>query len=154
MNKKIIFQKIKKYVFPIITIVAIGSAVFMYLQLRTLNKNPQEEAKKEALELNELVGKFVLLPEGEIPTIATVSDPAALKDQSFFNNAQKGDKVLIYSQAKKAILYRQSINKIIEIAPLNNNENKTNIIENPAPTPEPAPASTSTPKKTTTVKKK
>ena len=152
MNKKIIFQKIKKYVFPIITIAAIAAAVFMYLQLRSLNKNPQEEAKKEASELNELVGKFVLLPEGEIPTIATVSDPAALKDQSFFNNAQKGDKVLIYSEAKKAILYRQSINKIIEIAPLNNNENKTNTIENS--NPEPAPVSTSTPKKTTTVKKK
>lgn len=152
MNKKIIFQKIKKYVFPIITIVAIGSAVFMYLQLRSLNKDPQAEAKKEATELNALVGEFVLLPEGEIPTIATVSDPAALKDQSFFNNAQKGDKVLIYSQAKKAILYRESINKIIEIAPLNNNENKTNTIENS--NPEPVPVSTSTPKKTTTVKKK
>ena len=48
MNKKMIFQKIKKYVFPIITLIAIASAIFMYLQLRTLNKNPQEEAKKEA----------------------------------------------------------------------------------------------------------
>ncbi len=61
----------------------------------------------------------MILPNGETPTIATVSDPEALKDQVFFVDAQKGDKVLIYSNAKKAILYRPGDDKIITIAPLN-----------------------------------
>lgn len=64
------------------------------------------------------VGNLVVLPEDETPTIATVSDPAALKDQAFFIGAKKGDKVLIYSTAKKAILYDPVINKVVNIAPL------------------------------------
>ncbi|MGI9118277.1 MAG: hypothetical protein ACR2IQ_01895, partial [Minisyncoccia bacterium] len=47
------------------------------------------------------------------------SDPEALKDQPFFAKAVKGDKVLIYAQAKKAFLYSTTMNKILDVAPLN-----------------------------------
>ena len=60
-----------------------------------------------------------MLPTGETPTIATVTDASKLKDQAFFTNAVTGDKVLIYTNAKKAFLYRPSTNKIINIAPVN-----------------------------------
>ena len=79
-------------------------------------------AAQNAKELSDTVaevGKLVLLPVGETPTLATVSDPSKLKDQSFFENAVVGDKVLIYAQARKAILYSPSRHKIIEIAPIN-----------------------------------
>jgi hypothetical protein len=65
------------------------------------------------------VGKLVELPPGEAPTVATVSDLAPLKSQEFFKDAQIGDKVLIFGAAKKAILYRPSTDKIIQVAPLN-----------------------------------
>ena len=61
----------------------------------------------------------MVLPKDETPTLATVSDPEKLKDQRFFVNAVKGDKVLVYSLAKKAILYSPSLDKIIEVAPVN-----------------------------------
>lgn len=83
--------------------------------------SPVEGNRKELQEVIEAVGKLILLPEGEEPTLATVSDPSKLKDQAFFKNAELGDKVLIYSQAKKAILYSPTKNKIIEIAPINLN---------------------------------
>ena len=70
-------------------------------------------------ELVGAVGKLLVLPADEQPTIATVADLDKLKDQPFFVNAQVGDKVLIYATAKKAILYRPSENKILELAPLN-----------------------------------
>ena len=73
----------------------------------------------------------MFLPSDELPTIATVSDPEALQNQSFFIDAKKGDKVLIYSNARKAILYDPIANKIITIAPVNLSpqENKNDLKE-------------------------
>ncbi len=68
--------------------------------------------------LLERVGAVIILPDDETPTIATVSDLDKLKGQPFFAKAELGDKVLIYAKAKKAILYRPSTNKIVELAPL------------------------------------
>ncbi len=64
------------------------------------------------------VGKLLALPENEAPTVATVADPSKLANQPFFAKAQAGDKVLIYTDNKKAILYRPSEKKIIEVADL------------------------------------
>ena len=100
-------------------LIAAGAAVYFYLQLTELNENPQKVAQAEAEALIERVSKLIVLPEGEDPTIATVTDPEPLKSQAFFANAKKGDKVLIYTNAKKAILYDPVANKIVEVAPVN-----------------------------------
>lgn len=65
------------------------------------------------------VGSLILLPVGEMPTIARVSNPQMLQSQSFFAHAVVGDVVLMYAIAKKAILYDPFQNKIIEVASLN-----------------------------------
>lgn len=75
--------------------------------------------------LVEVVGKLIVLPVGEEPTIATVSDPSKLKDQPFFANAEVGDKVLIYQKAKQAYLYSVSLNKLVEVAPINVGQSTT-----------------------------
>lgn len=84
-------------------------------QLEKMAVSPQEEVKS----LVEKVGKLMLLPEGEEPTLATVTDIERLSQQPFFARAENGDKVLIYNNAKKAFLYRPSIDKIIEVGPVN-----------------------------------
>lgn len=81
--------------------------------------NPQEAAKAQVSDAVAKIGLIVDLPSGETPTLATVADPTKLKGQAFFANSKVGDQVLIYTQAKKAILYRPSTNKVIEIAPVN-----------------------------------
>ena len=70
----------------------------------------------------------MVLPSEE-PTIATVSNIEALRSQPFFANAKNGDRVLIYVNARKAVLYDPVNNKIVEATPIN--------IGNPpaAPTP-------------------
>ena len=108
-----------KVIVPLVAIAGLALAGYFYSELRTLKENPQAVAQKEAEALVAKVGRLLVLPEGETPTVATVSDPEALKDQSFFASAVKGDKVLIYTTAKKAVLYSVSLNKILEVAPLN-----------------------------------
>ena len=115
----------------ILLLVAIGAGSYFYLQFAELSKNPQKTAQQEVQELVSKVSKLIVLPEGETPTIATVSDPEKLKEQPFFANAKNGDKVLIYTNAKKAILYDPVNNKIVEVAPVN-------IGETAAPSPETA----------------
>ena len=83
-------------------------------RLREASVVAQEDVKI----LLDKVGKLVKLPEGEIPTIATVSDLEKLKDQAFFAKAKIGYRVLLYSQAKKAILYDPVDNKVVEMGPL------------------------------------
>ncbi|HET7098669.1 MAG TPA: hypothetical protein VFI61_00305 [Patescibacteria group bacterium] len=104
----------------------------------------QAKQQAEANKLVAEVGLLIALPEGEKPTVATVSDIDKVKDQPFFKNAKNGDKVLIYTNAKKAILYRPSEKRIIEVGAVNiNNDQQTDINDNP--TTSPTPVSTSTP---------
>lgn len=97
---------------------AVGTSVYFY---KKANSNPQEDAVKDLAQTIKLVGKHMVLPVDESPTMATVSDPEKLKDQPFFVNAKKGFKVLIYSDSRKAILYDPFEDKIVEVAPINAN---------------------------------
>lgn len=102
-------------VLVILLFIAIGAGVFFY---QKANGNPQQQSQQELKQTVAAVGKLMVLPD-ETPTLATVSDPEKLKDQAFFKNAHTGDKVLIYANAQKAILYSPSLNKIVEVAPVN-----------------------------------
>ena len=64
------------------------------------------------------IGAIMELPSDETPTLATVTDKDKLADQPFFHAAQNGDKILIYTQAAKAILYRPFTGKIIDVVTL------------------------------------
>jgi len=93
--------------------------IYFRLQLNTLKTNPQKVAEEEISTVVAKVSELMVLPEGEAPNMLTVTDPAQLKDQPFFARAEAGDKVLIYTNAKKAILYSVGKGKILEVAPLN-----------------------------------
>ncbi len=88
-------------------------------QVVELKQSPEQVVQEQSKKLIEKVGKLIILPVDEEPTIATVTDLKPLQDQPFFKNAKLGDKVIIYSLAKKAVLYREEANIVVEVAPLN-----------------------------------
>lgn len=92
-------------------------------------RDPRTIAEAEVRDVVSHVGKLVILPQDEEPIVATVSDPERLHAQPFFANAKVSDKVLIYARARRAILYRPSENKIVEVAPLNIGESPPLTIE-------------------------
>lgn len=98
-------------------------SVYLYTQYKNIKQDPIEQTREEVKDLISEVSNLIVLPENETPTIATVSDPEKLAGQAFFANAKKGFKVLIYTEAKKAILYDPVAKKIIEVAPINIGEN-------------------------------
>lgn len=140
-------QLILWLIIAILFIAAIGTAAYYIKryhdsqqQVKKLSSNPTLTAQQQNQDLISSIGKLTVLPSGETPTIATVTDITKLKDQPFFANAKNGDKVLIYTSAKKAYLYRPSTNKLINIAPVNIGNNQTGT------------TSTSSQTKTTTTK--
>ena len=95
----------------ILVLAAAGIAVFFYIRYQGSNLR---ENNQELQQIVEIISKAFKLPDEE-PTLATVTDREKLAEQGFFTNAENGDKVLIFRQAQKALLYRPSIKKIIDV---------------------------------------
>ncbi len=113
MNK----QKIIAIVIGVVCVGLVVTSWYFYSQWKKA-VNVSADNTQEVLSVAEEIGRHIQLPQDETPTLATVSDKEKLKDQQFFAAAENGDKVLIYSNARKAILYRPSIDRIIEVAPI------------------------------------
>lgn len=94
-------------------------------EVNKLSQSQKTNPADEARQLSAEVGQLIQLPSDEVPTVATVVDADKVKSQAFFASAQNGDKVLVYSKASKAILYRPSTKKIIEVAPINIGNSQT-----------------------------
>ena len=119
----------KKLFFSVLFLLIMGAGVggtaYYYKQYKKIKNNPQMVSQEETELIVSRVGNLMELPN-ENPSLATVQDVEKLKEQKFFEKAQNGDKLLIYSQAMKAILYRPETDKIIEVAPLALNQSETN----------------------------
>jgi hypothetical protein len=103
------------------SVIAIGSsatAVVFIVKYNNLKKDPNLTAQNTKQTIVDNVSKLYDVPQEE-PTLAKVSEAEKLKkEQDFFKNAQNGDYILVYPNAKIGILYRESTNKIINIGPV------------------------------------
>jgi hypothetical protein len=105
-----------KIFFAFVLLLSLLSLVYYAMVIRQPNQNP---ADMEVKNITVTVGKLMLLPTDETPTVATVTDISKLVNQPFFAKAQNGDKVLFFNKAKKAILFRSSINRIVDVTTIN-----------------------------------
>lgn len=106
---------------------------YFYVQYKKALEKTVTDNPSESQVLGQKIRQFVELPVDEDPTIAEVKDLEKLKGQAFFSFAQNGDKVLIYSKNKKAVLYRPGTEKIIEVTSLKtNSEAQSDLISSAA----------------------
>ncbi|MFH1896072.1 MAG: LytR C-terminal domain-containing protein [bacterium] len=107
------------------TLGALGAGGYFYYKYQELAKSPAVQSQKDFDSTLTDVGKLIQLPTDEQPSVATITDVEKLREtEPFFEKAEDGDKLIAYSKALKAILYRPGINKIIDVVPLviNNEE--------------------------------
>lgn len=133
-------------------IASAGAAFYFYQQYK---KTSGLQVREEIARYEKVISSIIELPKDDTPQLATVTDKTKLQQQPFFAKAENGDKVLIYLKSQKAILFRPSTGKIIEIAPItidqqqgaNNQESDTQAETTPSPTsrPSPTPRATTTP---------
>jgi hypothetical protein len=114
-------QKFLPIIIAAVIVVLSGTGFFLYKYQSNKSGSVKgdQASSAEVKKVVAEVGKLMDLPQGEEPTLATVTDKSKLEGQAFFTKAQNGDQVLIYSQAKKAILYSPTLKKIIEVGPIN-----------------------------------
>ena len=120
----------------LVALLALGAYFYMNNQAQKDQSSGGKLSEKQIKDLLEEVGSKMDLPENETPTIATITDVTKLEDQPFFRKAKNGDKLIVYGSTQKAILYRPSTHKIIEVAQLNINPQSLTPTQAPAsPTP-------------------
>ncbi|MDB5176261.1 MAG: hypothetical protein JWM81_1119 [Candidatus Saccharibacteria bacterium] len=107
----------KKQLPWLITAVLVIISVFMFIQYRQAQNKLQGGSQNARVSgLLKDVSRVIILPTNETPTVATVTNAAKLANQSFFKKAQDGDKVIVYSGQKEAILYRPSTKQIVTVS--------------------------------------
>lgn len=111
----------KAILFLVKVLIVFGGIAFLTVSYVRRNPEPFGLMKGPALMKNEEkelvaeISKSLTLPEDEEPTVATVTDPEKLTDQFFFKDVEKGDRLLIYQNARKVILYRPSEKRVVEV---------------------------------------
>lgn len=116
-------QKLIYVAFIVVLLIMLG-VIFNLAHSKNDNaSSSSSKSNQESIKLSEQIGRYVQLPSGDTPILATVKDANKLKSQSpvFFKYVQNGDKILLYRKSSEAIVYRPSTKKVIVIAPFSEN---------------------------------
>lgn len=116
-SKRLFFNAV--YAIVLVGVAAFGAVYYgKYNDLKTAS--PEQLQQSQIDQYIAAVGKLYALPADEKPDVATVKDKDALKKQyPFFDQAENNDVVIIYKNAKLAILYRPSTKQLIKVGPVN-----------------------------------
>ena len=94
---------------------------------RNINNNQMSD--KQITTLVKKVSKIMMIPD-EKPVIANINQAEELmKEQDFYVGSKNGDYLIVFTGAKKAIIYREDENKIINVGPVVMDQEKPNTTE-------------------------
>ncbi len=147
ISSKIKNNKLLFIVLVLVALLGLVGTVIFYNKYQDVKNNPTQAQKAQnSAETQRVLGelkKVLRVDETEAPTVARVEDAAKLKkaNAEFYKNVEKGDYLVIFP--KRAIIYRESIDQIINIAPIINTSG-TNAANTPATTTTNAATTTKT----------
>ncbi len=125
VNIKKVASKKTMYILGAVLIVAgLAGTAYFYNKYNDVKANPtQAQADKNKAETDRVLDKVksaLLITETDAPTVARVDDPTKLKEanKDFYKDVQKGDYLIIFP--KRAIIYREANDQIINFAPIIN----------------------------------
>lgn len=109
----------------VIGLIAFGWSFYNYnqtsqkLAVLTDPKLASQLNEKQTAELLGKISKLIVLPQDKKPIVATIKDVETLAGrESFYTNAHNGDKLVIFQASRKAVLYDEDDNKIVNSGPI------------------------------------
>lgn len=101
----------------IIVIAVLGYAIFKKFNPTTATPEGQLSEKQIKTLVNK-VSKLINVPE-ETPVVATIMKAEQLiSEQKFYVGSKDGDYLMVFPTAQKAIIYRESEDKLINVGPI------------------------------------
>ena len=82
------------------------------------NQSSANQASATTNRIIKDVARLYMVPTNEQPSVAQIQDKSQIKNQEFFENAVNGDYLLVYQKNKLALLYRESVNKLVNVEPV------------------------------------
>lgn len=103
-------------IFILLILVLGGGGVYYYF-FKSPAKQPVTSA--EVASVLKKLERHIILPTDEQPEIGRIDDPIeAVKNQPFVTGAQKGDLLIVYVKARRAIVYSPSRDIIVNVGPI------------------------------------
>ena len=114
----------QKYKIVFLVVGSVGFGLLLGMKLAGSRCVPEEiEAESvpnyisETEKLLDLAGQLTNLPAEE-PYVITLQNINELKDSEFFMDAADGDRVLIFPEARRAVIYREAEHRVIVEGPI------------------------------------
>lgn len=108
--------------------IAVGALIWSFLNYWTTSRKlavltdpklASELNQKETDELLEKMRALMIIPKDKNPIVATINDVETLAtNQDFYRNAHNGDRLVIFTASKKAVIYDADDNRIVNVGPI------------------------------------
>lgn len=111
-------------VLALVAVIGFGAAGVFYWLYQDASNNPEAVlGERNTAETERVLTKLkgvLRIDETEAPTVARVDNPMKLKEtnKDFYANVEQGDYLILYP--KRAIIFRESNNQVINVAPIIN----------------------------------
>lgn len=117
-DKERLFKRVGVVLGILLLVLFVWKYIDAQNQISKLTNSP-DVVQNSQKQIIQKVSELVVVPDGEVPQVYTLSDASKFKDNEFFVRAENGDQLLIYQNSGIAVLYRPSTGKIVRAQTVN-----------------------------------